>query len=88
MDPDIRTTIERLSRPHPSGGAVVECAAILAAGGDYDAVLRWITEHGGRAEVATPASTGHGLHGSRWGRGAAPGDAAPVRFVLPPGAFA
>lgn len=85
-DDEIRSLVTRLSRPHPSGGHVVERASILSAGGDFHAILAWITDHDGQAEAAPAATTPRrGLHGSRldYGHGADPGP--PVRFILPPG---
>jgi len=55
-DDAIRTLVTRLSRPHPSGGDVIERAAILAAGSDADASVVWIGEHGGEPEMAPTAS--------------------------------
>ena len=81
-DGAIRAIVTRLARPHASGGAVIERAAILSEGADSAAVIAWITAHEGVPETAAPAPPSGGLHGSR-GR-----DAAPLtirRFVLPPG---
>jgi hypothetical protein len=40
MDDDvILTLLRRLARPHASGGAVIERAAILAEGSDYASVI-------------------------------------------------
>lgn len=83
-DEAIRTLVTRLSRAHPSGGEVIERAAILAEGADFDAVVGWIIAHEGRPEAAAPASTGGGLHGSRVAQPAR----APARYVLPAGALA
>ena len=87
MDDDaIRAIVLRLSRRHPSGGKVIERAAILAEGADSDAVVGWIVAHAGQPEAnaATPAS--RGLHGTRLisTGGAA---RAPARYVLPAGAL-
>jgi hypothetical protein len=84
-DSEIRTVVKRLSRPHRSGGDVIERAAILAAGGDFRAILAWIDANGGVAEEAAVLAPTGGLHGSRmsYGQGAAP--APPSRFVLPAG---
>jgi hypothetical protein len=82
-DSEIHDLVKRLSRPHPSGGDVIERVAILAAGGDYQAILAWITAHDGTAEEAAPAARGGGLHGSRLSYGAGAPPAAPARFVLP-----
>jgi len=88
MDDDaIRALITRLSRPHASGGEVIERAAILAEGADFAAVMAWIVAHAGKPETAVSAGPRHGLHGTRLnpiGR-AEPGP--PLRYVLPPGAL-
>jgi hypothetical protein len=84
-DLEINALLRRLSRPHSSGGVVVERAAILAAGADFSAVMDWITAHAGAADTAVPVTRNRGLHGSR-----IDGDSAaraPVRFVLPAGAL-
>ena len=86
-DLEIKALVTRLSRPHPSGGVVVERAAILAAGADFPAVMDWITAHDGVSEMAVPATRGRGLHGSRINAGDAAASEAPLRFVLPPGAL-
>ena len=44
---EINELVTRLSRPHASGGVVIERAAILAAGADFPAVMSWITAHEG-----------------------------------------
>ena len=87
-DSEIRDVVKRLSRPHSSGGEVIERAAILAAGGDYQAIMAWITDHDGTAEEAAPAVRAGGLHGSRLSYGSGAPPAAPARFVLPASAFA
>lgn len=87
MDDDaIRMLIQRLSRPHASGGAVIERAAILASGADSAAVLTWIAAHAGEPEDLVPRGSGGGLHSARTGTGADP--RTPLRYVLPPGALA
>ena len=55
-DEAIRSVVTRLARSHSSGGEVIERAAILAEGGDFPAVMAWITAHGGKPEamVSTP----------------------------------
>ena len=83
-DDDIRVLIQRLSRPHASGGAVIERAAILASGADSEAVLTWIEAHAGQPEDLVPRGSGGGLHSARSG-GADP--RMPLRYVLPPGAL-
>jgi hypothetical protein len=87
-DLEISALVSRLGRPHPSGGIVVERAAIQAAGADYTAVIDWILDHRGTAEMAKPsARTGGGLHGSRISDGNDPQARQPSRFVLPAGAL-
>jgi len=87
MDDDaIRAVVSRLARQHPSGGRVVERAAVLAEGTDSTAILSWITDHDGRPESVTPVKAAGGLHRERItaAAGAASGQA-PRRYVLPPG---
>jgi hypothetical protein len=80
---EITTLIKNLSRPHPSGGVVIERAAILAAGTDSPQVIDWIVTHSGKPE--TPAARSLGLHGSRINAGDNPILLKPTRFVLPAG---
>ena len=62
MDDDaIRALITRLSRPHASGGEVIERAAILAEGADFAAVMAWIVAHAGKPETAVSAAPTRGL---------------------------
>ena len=84
-DQEIRTMLGLLSRPHPSGGRVVESAALLASGGDYEAIVGWIMAHAGESE-AVAAAPQRGLHGPRESAGGKFGSA-PARFLLPPGAL-
>jgi hypothetical protein len=79
---EIQELVERLGRPHRTGGTVIERAAIVAEGADFDAVMAWILGRGGTAEVAPAKKPSGGLHGSRYHDG----DQAPVplRFILPP----
>jgi hypothetical protein len=86
-DVEINALVSRLSRPHPSGGVVVERAAILAAGADFPAVMEWITAHAGTPETTVSAPRARGLHGSRVSGGEAVASGAPLRFVLPAGAL-
>ncbi|MGO9905117.1 MAG: hypothetical protein ACLPY3_05260 [Solirubrobacteraceae bacterium] len=86
-DLEINALVTRLSRPHPSGGVVIERAAILAEGSDYAAVMSWITAHAGTPEAAVSATRGRGLHGARMNGGDAIASRPPLRFVLPPGAL-
>jgi hypothetical protein len=86
-DDAIRALVSRLARPHPSGGEVIERAAILADGADFAAVMTWILAHSGIPEgAAAPAA--QGLHGSRLTYGGRAAPQAPVRFILPAGALA
>ena len=88
MDDDaIRALVARLARPHPSGGTVIERAAIVAEGADSEAVLTWLAAHGGRPEAAVETSSRHGLHGSRLHAGGGSAPRAASRFVLPAGAL-
>jgi hypothetical protein len=86
-DDHLRGLVARLARPHPSGGKVIERAAILAAGTESTAILNWIVRHSGVPEELAPKGAGHGLHGTRLDdrRGAA--TRKPLRYVLPPGAL-
>ncbi len=88
MDEDsIRALARRLGRKHRSGGTVIERAAILAEGADFDEVMEWIVAHGGRPEAAAPAVEKSGLHGSRVHGGGPETSRVPARFILPPDAF-
>lgn len=85
MEPtEIQELVTRLARPHRSGGTVVERAAIVAEGADFDAVMKWILERDGKAEVAR-AKGGGGLHGARYHDAETP--PVPLRFILPPHAL-
>ena len=84
-DEAIREVVTRLARPHASGGQVVERVAILAAGGDFQAIMAWIVEHDGTAEVETPRAPKGGLHGGRVGLGSPVAVSAPARWLLPAG---
>lgn len=80
--------VRRLSRPHASGGHVVERATLLAEGSSSAAIITWIAEHAGEPEFAqAPASRDGGLHGDRRVAGAIRGPK-PLRYVLPPEALA
>jgi hypothetical protein len=85
----IRGLVARLGRPHPSGGTVIERAALMAEGADFDATVEWILAHGGKAETARRSAPWRGLHGSASdGSDAAASETTPRRFVLPAGALA
>ncbi len=84
MDDDaIRTLVTRLSRPHASGGTVIERAAILAEGADSAAVLTWISAHAGEPEEIAPKVAARGLHSARPHLGDASAARKPARYVLP-----
>lgn len=83
-DDAIRALVVRLSRPHRSGGDVIERAAILAEGAHSKAIIRWILDHDGRPEArVTAAAADGGLYGSR----RASAQPAPQSYVLPVGAL-
>ncbi len=85
MDDDaIRVLVTSLSRPHRSGGDVIERAAILASGAQSTEVVRWIVAHDGQPEEAVAAASAGGLHGSRMTSESRP----PLRYVLPAGTLA
>ena len=86
-DTEIRAIVERLSRRHPSGGTVIERAAILAEGADCTAVEAWIVEHSGRPESTAAPTKGGGLHGARLSDQATRDGRPPARYVLPAGAL-
>jgi hypothetical protein len=86
-DLEIHALVTRLSRPHSSGGVVIERAAILAEGADFAAVMNWITEHDGAPDANVSATRSRGLHGSRMNGGDASATRPPLRFVLPSGAL-
>lgn len=84
-EPEIRALLTSLSRPHSSGGVVIERAAIAAAGSDFPAVMNWITAHAGVSDDSVTAPESAGLHGSRMSGRVATPTRAPLRFVLPAG---
>jgi hypothetical protein len=86
-DVEITELVRRLSRPHASGGVVIERAAILAAGADFSAVMDWIAARHGTPDVTPPAAGGGGLHGSRVSDGHLAAARAPLRYVLPASAL-
>jgi hypothetical protein len=88
MDEDaIRTLVTRLSRRHPSGGKVIERAAIMAEGAHSTEVVAWILAHDGAPEAAVTSASSHGLHGSRMSDGIGAEPPQPLRYVLPAGAL-
>jgi hypothetical protein len=84
-DEEIRTLLSRLSRRHPSGGTVIERAALVAEGADSASLVAWILDHAGEPEAATDKSSTRGLHGPRISDPIGPGPRAPARYVLPAG---
>jgi hypothetical protein len=83
-DAALGAVVSRLARPHRSGGHVVERAALMADGTDFAALLGWIESHDGVPEALPPSAPGArsaGLFGDRRPQH-------PLRFVLPPTAFA
>ncbi len=78
----IQALLTTLARAHPSGGKVVERAAVMAAGSDSPQVLAWISDHGGRPEMAVRTSSAGGLHGSRFTTASAGGEQTPLRYVF------
>jgi len=87
-DAEIHALVKRLARPHPSGGDVVERAALLASGSDFPAAMAWIADHAGVAEEIAPEAPRRGLHGARLGLSGGTEPRTPLRFVLPAGALA
>ena len=87
-DDAIREVVTRLSRPHASGGAVIERAAILAEGAGADAIVAWVLAHAGEPEAAAPVASARGLHGTRLSGAPGAAGGTPRRYVLPVGALA
>ncbi|MEA2251307.1 MAG: hypothetical protein QOI62_2901 [Solirubrobacteraceae bacterium] len=86
MDDDaIRPLITRLARPHPSGGTVIERAALLAEGADFAEVMEWVIAHGGKPEAMVAAAPRRGLYSSRVDDSGGSATPTPLRFVLPAG---
>jgi hypothetical protein len=86
MDDDpILALVKRLARPHASGGAVIERAALLADGADFPSVMAWIADHDGQPEASVAAGSTHGLHGSRLKSIGTEQRTTPLRYVLPAG---
>jgi hypothetical protein len=86
-DDEIRALLSRLSRRHPSGGTVIERAAIVAEGADSATVVAWILDHAGEPEAAAGKSSRQGLHSPRISGPIGPAPRAPARYVLPAGAL-
>ncbi|HWF72505.1 MAG TPA: hypothetical protein VG186_04125 [Solirubrobacteraceae bacterium] len=79
----IRALLTRLARPHPSGGKVVERAAILAEGADFTEVVEWIMDHAGRPDAPAASAPTGGLHGSRDVQPLRAEQRRALRYVLP-----
>ncbi len=86
-DEEIRALVSRLSRRHPSGGTVIERAAIVAEGADSGVVVAWILDHAGEPEAAADMASKRGLHSPRVSGSIGPAPRAPARYVLPAGAL-
>jgi hypothetical protein len=84
-DDEIRALLTRLSRAHPSGGTVVERAAIVAEGPDSAAVVTWILDHAGEPEAVADTLPKRGLHSPRLSGSIGSEPRAPARYVLPAG---
>lgn len=84
-DEPILALVKRLARPHASGGAVIERAALLADGADFASVMAWIADHDGQPEASVAAGSTHGLHGSRLKNTGTEQRTTPLRYVLPAG---
>jgi hypothetical protein len=89
-DDAIRALVKRLSRRHPSGGEVIERAAILAEGAKSAAILAWIEDHDWVPEEMVPTAAPEslsGIHGmTRTGTSDRTRPRNPSRYVLAPGA--
>jgi hypothetical protein len=79
--------VRRLSRPHDSGGRVIERSVILAEGAESGAILGWITDHDGVGDSSQATARSGGLHGERTKASAASTGGPARRFVLPASAF-
>ena len=86
-DQAIRSLVTRLARAHPSGGTVIERAAIVAEGSDARAVVTWILDHGGTPEAMAPTSDRRGLHGSLLHVGVGSEPRTQSRYPMPAGAL-
>jgi len=86
-DDAIRAVVVRLSRPHSSGGSVIERAAIVAEGADSAAIVAWIIAHAGQPESVAPKASTRGLHGGGLSGARVATSDPPRRYVLPVGAL-
>jgi hypothetical protein len=83
----VRAIVTRLSRPHPSGGVVIEHAAIVAEGAGASAIVDWIIAHAGQLEAVESRASTRGLHGARINGGAGAARHGARRYVLPAAAL-
>jgi hypothetical protein len=86
-DDAIKVLVKRLARAHPSGGTVIERAAIMAEGTGSADVMAWVIGHGGTPEATVQSAAPRGIHGWRLGAISAPESRTAARFVLPAGAL-
>ncbi|MEA2241327.1 MAG: hypothetical protein QOD24_883 [Solirubrobacteraceae bacterium] len=86
-DDAIRLLLTRLARAHPSGGMVIERAAIVAEGTGSEEVLRWMLAHGAEPEATVATPVRRGLHGSDLHATGGSGRSVPSRYILPAGAL-
>lgn len=84
----IRAVVMRLSRQHPSGGRVIERAAVVAEGSDSSTILDWITSHDGKPEDQPAETSAGGLHRGRLDGSRLATSSTPRRYLLPPGILA
>ena len=87
-DEAIRAVVTRLSRQHPSGGRVIERAAVVAEGADSKVILDWITSHDGEPEDRPSERSGGGLHRAHRDSSRSAIASTPRRYLLPPGVLA
>jgi hypothetical protein len=86
-DDAIRLLLTRLARAHPSGGMVIERAAIVAEGTGSEEVLRWMLAHGAEPEATVATPVRRGLHGSDLHATGGSGRSVQSRYILPAGAL-
>ena len=84
----IRAVVTRLSRQHPSGGWVIERAAVVAEGADSSTILDWITSHDGKPEGQPAETSAGGLHRGRLDGSRSAIASTTRRYLLPPGILA
>lgn len=84
----IRAVVTRLSRQHPSGGRVIERAAVIAEGSDSSTILAWIASHDGKPEDQPAETSAGGLHRGRLDGSRFATSSTPRRYLLPPGILA